>query len=612
MNRIKSMKDVADVMLELPAGIVPYEEYDFEPYFEEHKSEEELRKTWRVFTKVKDVLDDGFRLENASWRMWFKERSRTGAAPTIDESAQQMSDLELTSMSLESSLRSAEQSTTRMAGQMFSGGMDKKFEQESELLEQRAKAERTRALIDLAEKHGIDPAVVDDIMGWVHSAILHPVAASGAAAAADESKPASAILPSSFTDAQRFLEETQVVPRPRVAAFCHSLERNGANNFLLYLLRELKDELSFDVYSPKEGAMRTDYEAMKMPVHILDMKLASYPDDVRKVLSTYGYAIANTIMTTEVINAAKELSVPCLWVIHEAWPQHQFDYYAKEVFMMTHLDGNAIIQAFANASKLVFPANVQQSCYKGLFKPENSRVIYNGIPLASINTFRAVQSRDKVRAELGYSPNDILLVHMGTVCRRKGQHVTSAAFSRLMRDVDPGEGKQFKLLMVGARYIRQHEIDYIDGCKQTLEEGGALEHTTILDVKKHVLPYYLSADIVLCPSLNEVLPLVICEAMAFERPVIASRIDGIPEALTDGIEGLLIEPDSTDALFDAISSIAMDVNRRKEMGAAGRARVLDQFSFGTMSKAYRDCIAIDIATPPAGKVDNATARVLVK
>lgn len=597
MKRITSIKEIADIMIELPAGADPYEEYDFEPYFEDRKSEEDLRKTWRVFTRVKDVIEDGRRLENASWRLWFRERARTGAAPTDEEMASnaQISDLERTNLSLDKSLRTAEETTSRMAGEMFSGGMDAKFSKEDVQLQERAKAERTKSLLAMADKHGMEKEVVDDILRWVHSAVLDPVAASGAAVAVDKAKPAIEILPTSFFDAESFLDKSQVVARPRVAAFCHSLERNGANNFLLYLLRELRHELAFDVYSPKEGAMRADYESMSMPVHILDMKMVSYPEDCRQVLSTYQYAIANTIMTTEVINASKELTIPCLWVIHEAWPQHQFNYYAKEVFMMQHLDSQAITSAFSNASKIVFPAKVQQSCYAGLFQPENSRVIYNGIPLASINTFRAVQNRDKVRAELGYSKDDILLVHMGTVCSRKGQLVTAKAFSRLVREIDPGPGKSFKLLMVGARYIRQHEIDYIESCKSILEESGALELTTILDVKKNVLPYYLSADIILCPSLNEVLPLVICEGMAFERPIIASKIDGIPEALSDNVEGLLIPPNEPDALFDAMKALAPDPKRRAQMGAAGRKRVLDQFSFSTMSKHYRETIGNDLS-----------------
>lgn len=591
MKRVGSIKEAIDVAFELPAGAVPYEEFDFEPYFDESKNEDDLRKTWRVFTKVKDVLDNGRRLENASWRLWFKERNRQGGIAPADDESEALSELEKYDLSLDQSLRQAEADTDRIAQDMF-GGVGNKFEKERERVVQRAKAERTRALLELASKHGFEDGAISDILGWVRDTILQ----------SDDVRvmEGAEVVPLDSNDARDYLESTIFKPRPRVAAFCHSLERNGANNFLLYLLRELREELSFELFSPKEGAMRADYEAMGIPVAICNMKLVSYPEDVRKVLSNFKYAIANTIMTTEVINASRELNVPCLWVIHEAWPQDQFNYYAKEVFMMTHLDEEAIRGAFSNASKIVFPASVQRKCYEGLFKPENARVIYNGIPLASINAFKAVQSRDKVRAEMGYGPNDILLVHMGTVCKRKAQLVTCTAFAELYSTVKLPGGKEFKLLMVGARYIRQHEIDYIEECKQTLESVGADSAAKILDVKKNVLPYYLAADIVLCPSMNEVLPLVICEAMAFEKPVIATRIDGIPEALTDEGEGLLIEPGNPAALFDAIERLSMDSDLCKMMGRRGRQRVLSQFSFATMSKTYRETIKIDL--PDVGEV----------
>lgn len=586
MRRVGSIKEAIDVAFELPAGAVPYEEFDFEPYFDESKNEEELRKTWRVFTKVKDVLDNGLRLENASWRLWFKERSKAGGiAPTEAEQDVNLSELEKYDINLDASLRQAGVETDRIVGDMF-GGVQNKFQEENAKVVQRAKAERTRALLELAKKHEISEDAVTDILGWVQSTILQ----SEEVRVLDGSD----VLPSSTQNAKEYLDSTTFMPRPRVAAFCHSLERNGANNFLLYLLRELREELSFELYSPKEGAMRADYEAMGIPVSILSMKLVSYPEDVRAVLRTYQYAVANTIMTTEVINASRELEVPCLWVIHEAWPKDQFNYYAKEVFMMTHLNEKAITDAFINASKIVFPAKVQRKCYDGLFKPENARVIYNGIPLASINAFRSVQSRDSVRQDLGYGPNDFLLVHMGTVCKRKAQLVTCQAFAELHSTVTLRGDRKFKLLMVGARYIRQHEIDYIEECKQTLESVGADTAATILDVKKNVLPYYLAADVILCPSLNEVLPLVICEAMAFERPVIATRIDGIPEALEDEVEGILIEPGNPAALFDAIERLALNPDICKRMGAAGRRRVLTQFSFSTMSKTYRETITVDL------------------
>lgn len=591
LSRIGSMKDVLDIAFELPAGADPYEPFDF-AYNAEEESEEELRKTWRVFTKVKDVLDNGRRLENASWRLWYRTRAGMSQQNSVDHlnelasaPPKEMSALEKYDRTLDQSLRQAEAETDRMVGEMFSGGMDSKFAQENMRREGRARAERARALLDLQARHEIPDAALDDLLNWVHDAV-----AQGSEAVEREA----AYLPRDAAAAASQLADAEMRPRPQVAAFCHSLERNGANNFLLYLLRELREELAFEVFSPKEGAMRADYEALGIPVRLCDMKSATYPADVRAILDGFKYAVANTIMTTEVINASKELGIPCLWVIHEAWPQDQFDYYAKEVFLMKHLDGEKITSAFKNASKIVFPAKVQRRCYEGLFSQENARVIYNGIPLASINAFRASKKREEVRRELGYGPKDLLLVQLGTVCKRKAQLFTSQAFAQCVNEVVLPDGMEFRLLMVGARYIRQHEMDYIDSCKNVLSENGCENLATILDVRKNVLPFYLAADIILCPSLNEVLPLVICEGMAFERPVIATKIDGIPEALDDGKEGFLIPPANSGALAEAIMKLAADADLRASMGAAGRQRVLKQFSFSTMSKTYRETISVDL------------------
>lgn len=588
MKRVGSIRDVLDVAFELPAGADPYEQFDFQ-YAAEEQSEEELRKTWRVFTKVKDLLDNGRRMENASWRLWFRERNRSGALSTA-QSTERLSELDpirapADMEKFERSLRQAEEQADRLRGDMFTGPIGDKFEKDEAHLAERAKIERARDLLDMAHRHGFPDDALDELLAWLHIE-LRDADALGTDA-----------LPRNRRAAVNTVALAKVMPRPRVAVFCHSLERNGANNFLLYLLRELREELSFSVFSPKEGAMRADYESMGMCVSIVDTKSSRYPARVRSIITGFSYAIANTIMTTEVINAARELDTPCLWVIHEAWPKGQFDYYAKDVFMMTHLDARAIVSAFSNASRIIFPAQVQRSCYEGLFSPPRARVIYNGIPLKSIDAYRSMQSRDRVRAELGYGPNDFLLVHMGTVCKRKGQLVSSRALARLANEVIlPGE-REWKLLMVGARYIRQHEIDYIADCQRVLSDAGVADLATVLDVRKNVLPFYLAADVVLCPSLNEVLPLVICEAMAFERPVIASRIDGIPEALSHGEEGFLIPPSDPSALYEAINRLAQDDDLRKRMGAAGRQRVLRQFSFKTMSTNYRDTIRLDLEIP---------------
>jgi len=558
---------------DLPAGADPYEEFDFVPYFQEVKSEEELRNTWRVFTKVKDVLDNGRRLENASWRLWFRERNK---AQEAGGDASQLSELEQYELNVSESLKKAEAETERMVGDIF-GPESMTMEAETRRLQQRQEAERVRKLLELGEKFAWKKEQIDAVLQWVRDDVLD---------SEDVKTPSYPVIPSSYDEAMQLIESSGLMLRKKCAAFAHSFERNGANNFLLYLVRELRGILEFSVYSPKKGPMWDDFQSIGAEPYLFD------PRDQKalaETLSHYDCCLANTIMQAPVILAASQIQLTNVWVIHEAWPKDQIEYYCKQVFLMEHLDTQVIMEAFRKADKIVFPAKVQENCYEGLFEPPKASVIYNGIPLTAINAFRATQSRNRTRAELGFSSNDILLLHMGTVCKRKGQLITAKAFSLLKNDPEiQAMQRSLKLLMVGARYIRQHEIEYIDAIKKELESSGSIDSVRILDVQKNVLPFYHAADIVLCPSLNEVLPLVICEAMAFEKPVVATSIDGIPEAITNGEEGFLIPPGDEQALYLALKKLLLEPNLMTTMGKKGRERVLRQFSFRTMSEKYRE------------------------
>ncbi|EKX49454.1 hypothetical protein GUITHDRAFT_57752, partial [Guillardia theta CCMP2712] len=97
---------------------------------------------------------------------------------------------------------------------------------------------------------------------------------------------------------------------------------------------------------------------------------------------------------------------------------------------------------------------------------------------------------------------------------------------------------------------------------------------------------YMAADVVLVPSLNEVLPLVIGEAMAFNKPVVCSAIDGIPEAVDHQVDGLLVPPADAQALSDAIYKLHQSPELRNTIGKAGRDRVLRQFSYDVMASNY--------------------------
>ena len=88
-------------------------------------------------------------------------------------------------------------------------------------------------------------------------------------------------------------------------------------------------------------------------------------------------------------------------------------------------------------------------------------------------------------------------------------------------------------------------------------------------------------DVLVLPSFAEGVPVVLMEAMAAGLPVIATRIAGIPELVADGISGQLVPPGDAGALATAILAVLADPARKAAMGAAGRAKVTQDFNIAT-------------------------------
>lgn len=110
------------------------------------------------------------------------------------------------------------------------------------------------------------------------------------------------------------------------------------------------------------------------------------------------------------------------------------------------------------------------------------------------------------------------------------------------------------------------------------------------------------ADIFLLPSLDDGLPLALVEAMAMGLPAVASDLNGMPEAIDDGVEGLLVPPDDAPAVAAALEAMVTDESLRRRLGRAAEARARRQFSSEStarvMSAVYLDLI--DAAGPSGG------------
>jgi glycosyltransferase involved in cell wall biosynthesis len=95
-----------------------------------------------------------------------------------------------------------------------------------------------------------------------------------------------------------------------------------------------------------------------------------------------------------------------------------------------------------------------------------------------------------------------------------------------------------------------------------------------------------AAHVLVMPSLWEGLPLAILEGMFAGNAVVASNASGIPEAVRDGVDGLLVPPGDVDALAGALHTLLEDAALRKRMGASAAAHARSRFSIRRMMDDY--------------------------
>ena len=112
------------------------------------------------------------------------------------------------------------------------------------------------------------------------------------------------------------------------------------------------------------------------------------------------------------------------------------------------------------------------------------------------------------------------------------------------------------------------------------EDLGIGGRVNFLGWRTNVAEIMQAADVVVLPSLAEGLPIAILEAMACAKPVIATRINGVPEAVQHGVSGVLVEPRDVEALAAAMQQLFRNPETARAMGKAGRRAAEQQFSTG--------------------------------
>ena len=145
-----------------------------------------------------------------------------------------------------------------------------------------------------------------------------------------------------------------------------------------------------------------------------------------------------------------------------------------------------------------------------------------------------------------------------------------------------GEGKGLGEFLEAAEQTRESLPDTVflicgkgpleSQLQKEIAQKGLEDRVQLLGYCNPIAATMKAADVFVLASYREGTPRVISEAMACGLPVIATNIDGVPEQIDDGENGLLISPRQTQPLVDALLTLSKDESMRSRMAEAGRAR----------------------------------------
>lgn len=201
-----------------------------------------------------------------------------------------------------------------------------------------------------------------------------------------------------------------------------------------------------------------------------------------------------------------------------------------------------------------------------LVEPSKVRVVYNGIDPSPY----VLTADPALRASLGVPEAARVVGVVANLIPYKG-HRDFLHACRAIRQRQAG----ITFLLIG------------DGpCRGALEglarELGLEKDVRFLGTRRDIPQLLALMDVVVLPSLEEGFPNAILEAMAAGKPVVATRVGGVPEAVIHGETGLLIPPRDPQALADAILLLLADRPLADAMGRAGRDRVAKNFGLDRM------------------------------
>jgi glycosyltransferase involved in cell wall biosynthesis len=191
-----------------------------------------------------------------------------------------------------------------------------------------------------------------------------------------------------------------------------------------------------------------------------------------------------------------------------------------------------------------------------------ARVIVHGVSRTQADELTADRDRirTEVRAELGVPDGELLLLTVANIRPEKGYDVLLEAARILAERKVP-----VRVVAVGGGPME----DEIRARHRALGLG---DHLQLLGQRHDVLRLMAAADVYVLASHQEGMPVTLMEATSIGLPIVATSVGGVPQVVSDGVEGLIVPPGDPERLADAVQRVVDDPVLRERLGRAAREK----------------------------------------
>jgi glycosyltransferase involved in cell wall biosynthesis len=349
-----------------------------------------------------------------------------------------------------------------------------------------------------------------------------------------------------------------------IVFFSNSQERGGAEEHILTLLNGLpRERFCFHFVCPPAVARAVERD-LPDDVEIAEIDF-SRPRQVdaaaqlfkflkaRKASVLHSHLFYASIFASPVGKAARVPVVIETPHVREQWRKGWKANYRIDRFAGKFVDQYIAVSA-ANKKYLVEE--------KGL-PAQKITVILNG---SDLNKFTNIPRSNDLRIAHQIGLSDLLVLVPARLAPQKGHSVLIEAASEIVKNFP-----SVRFVCVGDGDLKPNLIAQAKRC-------GVEGNFKWVGFQKNMPEWYAASDLVVLPSFFEGLPLAMIEALASERPVVATSVDGTPEIVLHERTGLLVSPGQPQDLANAINRLLGDPDLRRKFGQAGFRWVHDNFS----------------------------------